>query len=88
MQIGILAGAVLAIAICLLLYFLWRKQGIKNRSASAMMAEHTAQITNNALERIRDETLDMKAQLEADQDIKPVSTQVNKSEYRHSVRKR
>jgi len=88
MQIGILAGAVLAIAICLLLYFLWCKQGIKNRSANAMMAEHTAQITNNALERIRDETLDMKAQLEADHDIKPVSTQVNKSEYRHSVRKR
>ena len=88
MQIGILAGAVLAIAICLFLYFLVWKRSVKKTLAREMMAQHTAQITNNALERIRDEALDMRAELEADHNTKPVSTQVNKSEYRHSVRKR
>jgi len=88
MQIGILAGVIFAIAVCLLLYFRWRKRGIKNRSETAIMAEHTAQITNKALERIRDEALDMQAEIEAQHNTKPVSTQINKSEYRHSARKR
>lgn len=88
MFIGIIVGVALAIVIGIPLYKHGHKRHTHKKAARAVRVENAERITNIALEKIRHQSVQTQAKTEADHNIRPVSTQVNKSEYRQSVRKR